>query len=399
MSDPISPVVHWIYRRRQVLLVSGMVVAAIAYIAITSWYQSSRSILPPRSYLVPRTFDVFIFGWSLWVGGSIGSFLNVVANRLPGGQSIRGRSHCPRCQHPLSLRDNLPLLGWLFLGGRCRTCRLPISVRYPLTEWVVGISIGMVAYARIHGWSLPHHENHITAFSLATPRFDDPGKGLLLVYHVLAVAAVWMLALIRMDGNRLPIRLTSITLLVITAMILAFPMLAVVPWNQWESADPYPISGSRIDAMLRVLTAWIAAALVGRTLARSVCPTADLKLDPLGKTTRRLVDLVAILAIPMLILGWQAGLAVVVIATLIAAGLQRGQRSGPDESSPDESRFADPLAAFAVATAAAFPIQLVLWKASHGWSFWPSDVAAPWPILVWGGVLLMSTLWLRPHAN
>lgn len=73
---------------------------------------------------------------------SVGSFLNVVIYRLPKkiiNPEMRlnlavPRSHCPECQTPLRLRDNLPLLSWLLLRGRCHHCRRPISLRYPVTE-------------------------------------------------------------------------------------------------------------------------------------------------------------------------------------------------------------------------------------------------------------------------
>jgi leader peptidase (prepilin peptidase)/N-methyltransferase len=68
-------------------------------------------------------------------GALIGSFLNVVICRLPAGESIVSPgSHCPRCGAPIRPWDNVPVLGWLLLRGRCRDCREPISARYPLVE-------------------------------------------------------------------------------------------------------------------------------------------------------------------------------------------------------------------------------------------------------------------------
>ena len=64
-----------------------------------------------------------------------GSFLNVVAWRLPRGESLLlPGSHCPGCARPVRARDNVPLLSWLVLRGRCRDCATPISARYPLVE-------------------------------------------------------------------------------------------------------------------------------------------------------------------------------------------------------------------------------------------------------------------------
>jgi leader peptidase (prepilin peptidase) / N-methyltransferase len=69
------------------------------------------------------------------LGLAIGSFMNVVIHRLPRGESLsRPRSRCPGCERQIRARDNIPVLSWLLLRGRCRDCGEPISVRYPLVE-------------------------------------------------------------------------------------------------------------------------------------------------------------------------------------------------------------------------------------------------------------------------
>lgn len=75
--------------------------------------------------------------WGLvWMlGAAVGSFLNVVIYRLPAGLSLlHPPSRCPKCHTPLKPYDNVPVLGWLWLRGRCRYCRTPIAARYPLIE-------------------------------------------------------------------------------------------------------------------------------------------------------------------------------------------------------------------------------------------------------------------------
>jgi leader peptidase (prepilin peptidase)/N-methyltransferase len=68
-------------------------------------------------------------------GASIGSFLNVVIYRVPRGMSVvRPRSHCPRCGTELGDVENVPLISWVVLRGRCRHCQEPISARYPIVE-------------------------------------------------------------------------------------------------------------------------------------------------------------------------------------------------------------------------------------------------------------------------
>lgn len=78
--------------------------------------------------------------WVFCFGAAIGSFLNVVIYRLPAGLSVLyPPSRCPHCQTRLQPYDNVPVLGWLWLQGRCRYCRWPISVRYPLIELAMGL--------------------------------------------------------------------------------------------------------------------------------------------------------------------------------------------------------------------------------------------------------------------
>ena len=73
-------------------------------------------------------------------GAAIGSFLNVCVARWPLEQSvIRPPSRCPHCETPIKWYDNVPILGWVRLGGKCRNCRAPISVVYPAVELVVAL--------------------------------------------------------------------------------------------------------------------------------------------------------------------------------------------------------------------------------------------------------------------
>jgi leader peptidase (prepilin peptidase) / N-methyltransferase len=79
----------------------------------------------------------------------IGSFLNVVAYRLPRGESLaHPPSRCPSCGAPVKPYDNIPVLSWLLLRGRCRSCKAPISARYPIVEALTGALWAVVKWAR-----------------------------------------------------------------------------------------------------------------------------------------------------------------------------------------------------------------------------------------------------------
>ena len=89
----------------------------------------------------------FIFGMV------IGSFLNVCIYRLPASRSIvRPRSQCPQCGHSIRARDNIPVLSYLILRGRCRDCRVRIPLRYPLVETLSGAFAAMAVARFGFGW-------------------------------------------------------------------------------------------------------------------------------------------------------------------------------------------------------------------------------------------------------
>jgi leader peptidase (prepilin peptidase) / N-methyltransferase len=86
-------------------------------------------------------FFFFLFGIV------IGSFLNVCITRIPEGESIVSpASRCPRCKTPIKPYDNVPIFGWLWLNGKCRTCSLPISPMYPIIEFLTGLLFVLTYY-------------------------------------------------------------------------------------------------------------------------------------------------------------------------------------------------------------------------------------------------------------
>ena len=82
----------------------------------------------------------WINGYVLFIGMCVGSFLNVCIHRLPAGLSIvRPPSACPKCGTSIRWYDNIPVISYLLLRGRCRGCQVPISIRYPIVELLTGL--------------------------------------------------------------------------------------------------------------------------------------------------------------------------------------------------------------------------------------------------------------------
>lgn len=112
--------------------------------------------LPPSFGGFPWA-EVAVLAMAFAWGATLGSFLNVVAYRVPRGESVvTGSSRCPACGMPIQPRDNVPVIGWLLLRGRCRGCQAPIPRRYLAVEIACGgIAAAVAAAELLDGRSLP----------------------------------------------------------------------------------------------------------------------------------------------------------------------------------------------------------------------------------------------------
>ena len=133
-------------------------------------------------------------------GVIIGSFLNVVIHRVPeGGSVVSPPSQCPNCGQRIQMRDNVPVLSWLVLRGKCRHCATPISVRYPLVELGTGGLFALTAWHFGTTWAL-------------------------VAYLYLAAIAV-ALALIDLEHSRLP------NAIVLPSYLVALGLLTLASWG------------------------------------------------------------------------------------------------------------------------------------------------------------------------
>jgi leader peptidase (prepilin peptidase)/N-methyltransferase len=140
-------------------------------------------------------FAIVAVGFVAVFGLLIGSFLNVVVYRVPAGRSIVSPpSACSSCGTEIKPYDNIPVLSWLFLGGKCRSCRSGISLRYPLVEAATGLAFAFVAWWFWAGPGVGREAD--TAGTVAAV--------LVVVAFLYLVAISIALALIDLDTHRLP---------------------------------------------------------------------------------------------------------------------------------------------------------------------------------------------------
>ncbi len=146
----------------------------------------------------------------LLLGLLIGSFLNVVIWRVPRGESIVSPpSACPECGHEIRWYDNIPVISWLVLRGKCRDCGAPISGRYPLVELGTGLLFGYMAWIFGYSWELPAFL-YLAAISVA-------------------------LGLIDLDVKRLPNLIVLPSYLVAGALLL-LPAFVTPAWDSYLNA-------------------------------------------------------------------------------------------------------------------------------------------------------------------
>ena len=193
-----------------------------------------------------RLSEFLVVAWGFVFGSSIGSFLNVVSYRLPRGMTLLGTSQCPKCGHAIRPYDNIPVLGWLLLRGRCRDCQLPISPRYPLVEAITGGMFLLLAWVEVFsdGANLPG------GFLAVTDRHHMIMIAL-IAYHGVLLCSLLSWALIALDRQALPKRFVGLVVGWGFAVPAAWPAVHPVSWtplaSRWLAEYMWP---ARFDTSL-----------------------------------------------------------------------------------------------------------------------------------------------------
>ena len=159
----------------------------------------------------PKWFALLLT--TVW-GACVGSFLNVVVYRVPAGMSVVSPpSRCPGCEQKLAWHDNIPVLGWLWLRGKCRTCGMKISPQYPLVEASCGVLFGVLTYVY-----------YFTDLRLGFAEFGVDLTWPVLGVHLMLVAAMLAASLIDAKLYIIPLGITWVAALVALALPVSFAL-------------------------------------------------------------------------------------------------------------------------------------------------------------------------------
>lgn len=298
--------------------------------------------------LVARSLDATVAVWFFAVGASIGSFLNVVAYRLPLGKTLGGHSACPFCATRIASSDNIPVLAWLRLRGRCRTCRLPIAVQYPLVELGVGLVFLAVYFLEfgIAGSNLPG----------SPPR--PPGMGLVwmsvsgtlsvrVLLYLYMISGLIAAALMRIRHSRPPLSLFAWVAAVLVAVPFVYPPAIILGWSGFQ--DPVT---TQVDVLITLACGLVVALTLGAVL---------LPLMHRGGNTE-IIGWMGTLACLGLLVGWQA-LPLAVAFVLLVACIGPAMTAAAVPAARANAGLFDPVC-WAWLGVLLFR---ATWKQSHGW--------------------------------
>ncbi len=241
--------------------------------------------------------------WMAAVGGSVGSFLNVVVYRLPAGISLSyPSSHCPKCQHPIRWHDNVPVFGWLMLGGRGRDWRTWIPLRYPVVEATAAALFLLIACAEgaIFGANLPARPIPVVD-GVILPALTSWELAGIMGWHLLLLCTLLSASLIRYDGHEVPARLFA------PAFVVA--VLGSLVWPHLHPQPAAMLGTTPTPGLVDALAGFAAGAVAGLVVWKLVEPPQR-------------SDLVWAAALAGMMLGWQAAV-VAGGATVVFAGLSR----------------------------------------------------------------------------
>ncbi|MEM7560481.1 MAG: prepilin peptidase [Planctomycetota bacterium] len=296
---------NWPYCIAWISILGGVSLYVIVQTLIgASTFAKFGELVDWHAVVVSALLDATVACWFFAVGASIGSFVNVVAYRLPQGRSVGGNSQCPYCRTAISRGDNIPILGWFKLRGRCRTCRLPIPARYVAIEIAVAVVFSALYYSEFYfgGGNLPG----VAGLSLRASALVRVAVSAELVVRMIAYAfalgGLIAAALIAVRKQKVPLGLYLWCLLPIVVSAVVLPSSQIVRWREVlpEGVDV------RLDALATVLCGCVAGIAMARLLAPLLFPGFDRSLMSSDQETSGARQFVGAMAVAGALLGWQA---------------------------------------------------------------------------------------------
>ena len=258
-------------------------------------------------------FDLFIMHFFVvcavtyffYVGATLGSFLNVVAFRLPRQQTLLGSSSCPGCDTRIKMYHNQPIFGWIWLGGRCHTCKMKISIRYLVIECFAAATIGTIAIVEIFCDGINLIEKPRQNLLVFEGMMMNPPWVLLgyFLVHTCLLTILMTAALIRFQKDTVPRRLYFFG-------IVAATLLTIL----WPISIAFDIHGSAIalnPTIINNLSSSVVGALVGLIAGCFYVPTMIKQ-----KSAAPWSHIYAFILIGM-VLGWQSILLVTLLCSLV----------------------------------------------------------------------------------
>ena len=154
--------------------------------------------------------EAFFLSFIFILGLSIGSFLNVLIYRLPRSLRLTGRSFCPKCKKKISWYDNVPLLSFILLKGKCRSCHSPIGFQYPVVELITGIlfltTLNLIPKQAISNFQLPIAKQQALLISSYL---------LILTYYLFLISSLIVIFFIDLKHRVIPDQIIYPTILII----------------------------------------------------------------------------------------------------------------------------------------------------------------------------------------
>lgn len=300
-------------------------------IQIVWWkYHSPNRMLPSALQLdlltrsVLRLLEAFVIAFFFAVGASFGSFLNVVAYRLPNHLDISvAGSRCPKCQKRLTFKENMPIFGWISLRGQCSGCQVAIPFKYLAAELLLGfIAVWLGAYELLSGGiNLPLRTPNYYAGVVWIVFYTKWDLVSYALFHFTLFCILSTQILILDNNLRVPKRFIAFSLLLGITLSLAFPWLHLM-----HSSILLPGIEIRAPGQLEgVLPQWlysnlqsVAVGMVYSGIVAIIAATIALGLSRRDKSQNFLLWL-GTFGYLGIWLGWQAALLIAVISLSSAA--------------------------------------------------------------------------------